>query len=54
MKIDLTSRLHPEQARNILAEIFNYNPNLICGCSFKKNKPRSCCDGLERLRGAYE
>ena len=33
-KIDVTSRLNPEQARKVLAEIFNHNPNLI---SFTKH-----------------
>ena len=28
-KIDVTSRLNPGQARKVLAEIFNHNPNLI-------------------------
>ena len=32
--IDVTSRLNKEQARKILSEIFNYNPNLI---SFTKH-----------------
>jgi hypothetical protein len=27
--IDVTSRLSPGQARKVLAEIFNYNPNFI-------------------------
>lgn len=33
-KIDVTSRLNPGQARKVLAEIFNHNPNLI---SFTKH-----------------
>lgn len=33
-KIDVTSRLNPEQARKVLAEIFNHNPNLV---SFTKH-----------------
>lgn len=32
--IDVTSRLSPGQARKVLAEIFNHNPNLI---SFTKH-----------------
>lgn len=32
--IDVTSRLDPGQARKVLAEIFNHNPNLV---SFTKH-----------------
>jgi hypothetical protein len=33
-KVDVTSRMSPGQARKVLAEIFNHNPNLI---SFTKH-----------------
>jgi hypothetical protein len=39
-KVDVTSRLSPGQARKVLAEIFNHDPNLISFTSHARTQMR--------------